>query len=87
MFLTLAAFSLAISQSKPVAATVDRSAENALRQMFATCGSLQSAHVAIEVYPHEIEADRYDDDSSIDLWVSEGNRFKLVTSANYWGGR
>jgi hypothetical protein len=86
MFLTLAAFSLAISQTKPAPAPVDRSAEPALRQMFATCGGLHSAHIAIEVYPHEIEADRYDDDSSIDLWLSEGNRFKLATQANFWGG-
>ena len=72
---------------KPAAkAAVDRSAEPALTSLFADSGALRDVHIAIEVYPRETEADRYDDDSSINIWLGDGGRFRYQMSSNTWGG-
>jgi hypothetical protein len=97
MLLTVAALALAISQQDkaiPVASTaaksatppVDRSAEPALKSLFAESGALRGVHITVEVYPRVDVADRYDDDSSMDIWIGDGGRFRFQTSSNYWGG-
>ena len=90
MFIAVALCSLAFfcqdKQAAPAAKPIDRSAEPALRQLFATCGSLRSIHIAVEIYPRETIADRYDDDSSMDLWLGDGGRFRISRLSKFWGG-
>src|SRR5262249_40056801 len=70
---------------KPAAPAVDRSAEAAVRALFAESGSLRGVHVAIDSYAFETEANRYDDDSTWNLWIGDGGRFRVESSSNYWG--
>lgn len=89
MFLTLAACSLVFltqDAAKPAPVAVDRSAETALKQLFATCGAIRNVHIAVEIYPRETVADRYDDDSSMDLWLGDGGRFRIENLSKFWGG-
>ena len=71
---------------KPAAPPVDRSAEPALKSFFVKSGAVKGVHIKIGVFPREVEADRYNDDSTMELWVGDGGRFRFVTSNNYWGG-
>ncbi len=66
--------------------TVDRSAEPALKEFFAKSGALRNVHLSIEFYSYETEAKRYDDDSSMNLWIGDGGRLRMLTSSNTWGG-
>lgn len=89
MFFTLAACSLILltqEAAKPAPAPVDRSAEPALKQLFASCGAIRNVHIAVEIYPRETIADRYDDDSSMDLWLADGGRFRIANLSKFWGG-
>ena len=94
MLLSISALALAIaaqdkggpSAAKPTPPPVDRSAEPALKALFAESGSLRSVHIMVEVFPRETEADRYDDDSSMDLWLGDGGRLRFQSSSNTWGG-
>src|SRR5689334_2240440 len=72
--------------AEKAAAVVDRSAEPALKDFFAQSGALRNVHLAIEFYSYETEAKRYDDDSSMNLWIGDGGRFRMLTSSNTWGG-
>lgn len=71
---------------KPAAPAVDRSAEPALKSLFAASGALRGVQISIEIYPYEQDAQRYNDDSSLQLWMGDGGRFRIESSSNYWGG-
>src|SRR5437870_2273473 len=95
MLLTVSALALVLQNQakagpaladKPAVPPVDRSAEPALKALFAQSGVLRGVHIAIEVYPRETEANRYDDDSTLNVWLGDGGRFRIQSSSNYWGG-
>jgi len=76
----------AVAAAEKPTAAVDRSAELAVKDLFAKSGALKNVHLAIEFYSYETEAKRYDDDSSMNLWMGDGGRFRMLTSSNTWGG-
>jgi hypothetical protein len=89
MLLTFAACALVLlPQDKPAdkPAPADRSAEPVLRQMFQTAGALRTGHLVVTYYNRETNANRYDEDSSMHLWLGENGRFRLESSSDYWGG-
>jgi hypothetical protein len=97
MLLTITACALALltqdkaaqAAAKPAekaAPAIDRSAEPALRQVFAASGSLRNVHIQTELYNREPDSSRWDDDSSADFWIGDGMRFRYASTSNFWGG-
>jgi len=94
MLLVSALFTAALlTQEKPAVPakpadkpTVDRSAEPALREIFASVGALRNIHFRVEYYNREPDSSRWDDDSSADFWIGDGGRFRMYHQYNYWGG-
>ena len=74
------------TDDKPAAPPVDRSGEPVLKALFADSGSLRGVHIAIQNYYYENDADRYEPDSSSNLWIGNGGRFRLQSSSDTWGG-
>ena len=75
-----------VATDKPPVATVDRSAEPALKALFAQSGALRGVHISLTSYSYESEANRYNDDATLDIWLGDKGRFRIQSSSNYWGG-
>src|SRR5438552_3473032 len=76
MFAFAVAIALA-SQDKP---PVDRSAEPALRQLFASASGLRNAHVLVNFY-RAGSSDYYLPDHSDDLWLGAIGQFRLEVNS------
>jgi len=66
--------------------SIDRSAEAALKDVFARAGSLKQAHIHMEAAYFAYVPQRWDAFSSADFWIGDGHRFRYVDSQYRQGG-
>lgn len=72
--------------AKPVSVAVDKSAEPALKALFASAGGQRDIHVTSEFYSRDYDSNGWDDNANADLWLGDGMRFRYYNNSFLWGG-